>query len=193
MFAGLVHALVTTEPADAQSPHTLEPPPKVALCAGCHGRTGNSVESRYPILAGQTAEYLVRQLEDFRDGRRRHEQMSAIAALLEPEEIVALAEWFRDQPRWPTGFVAEPALTASGIERARELGCGACHRSDFRGTGTIPALAGQHAEYLTAQLVAFKSGARHNDGGVMSAIAPSITDADMRSIAHYLAGLGPAP
>ncbi len=193
LFAGLVAVLMAMTPSAAQSPRVLEAPPKVALCAGCHGRTGNSVESRYPILAGQTTEYLARQLEDFRDGRRRHEQMSAIAALLEPEEIAALADWFGDQPRWPTGFIADPVLLASGSERARELGCGACHRSDFRGNGTIPALAGQHAEYLIAQLLAFRSGARHNDGGVMGAIVPSLGEADMRDIAHYLATLAPKP
>lgn len=189
VFAGWALVLLLVLEAPRAQVQAGEPPAKLALCAGCHGRTGNSVEGQYPVLAGQRAEYIVRELVAFRDHRRNHREMSAIAALLEPDEIDSLAQWFESQPRWPTGFQVDATLDARGRRRAEELGCGSCHQRDYRGVGTVPALAGQHAEYLAAQLVAFKRGERSNDGGVMGAIVPAISDDDIRVISHHLAGM----
>lgn len=92
--AGL--AAVTASPsAGAQG---ADPPAKLSTCLPCHGRDGIGTAPVNPNLAGQKALYLAKQLEAFRSGERRHEQMSIIAGSLSDEDIQALADWYAAQP-----------------------------------------------------------------------------------------------
>jgi cytochrome c553 len=66
---------------------------KAAMCSGCHGENGagNGV---FPRLAGQQADYLVKQLKDFKEGTRKNGQMQAIAGMISDDDMKALAAYF---------------------------------------------------------------------------------------------------
>ena len=63
-------------------------------CAVCHGLDGIARVPDAPHLAGESAIYLVRQLEAFQSGERQHQQMSIIAQGLSDEDIANLADWY---------------------------------------------------------------------------------------------------
>lgn len=76
---------------------TSPKPVKLALCAGCHGADGRSADPRYPVLAGQHKEYLIKQLQDFRSGKRSDPTMGAMAKALTEAEVAELAAYYADQ------------------------------------------------------------------------------------------------
>ena len=66
----------------------------VGTCRVCHGLDGVGTNPMIPNIGGQSAEYLSKQLQDFRAGRREDPQMSIIARDLTDDEIAALAGWY---------------------------------------------------------------------------------------------------
>lgn len=168
-------------------------------CAACHTQTGNSVVTQFPKLAGQAPDYLAKQLTDVKSGVRKSEVMSPIATKLSNAEIKALASYFAGQARTP-GVVGNSKLVAAGAvvynEGNKENGvpaCAGCHMPDGRGAPRFPLVASQHADYVVAQLKAFKAGTRSNDlGKIMRAVASRMTDDEMTSVAQYIASL-PVP
>lgn len=166
------------------------------LCAACHGPGGNSVLPDNPKLAGMDADYLLRQLADFKSGRRKSPVMGQIVATLDRDSLRAVAEYYSEQKAAP-GAVSDAALAAKGklifndgIVATAVPECGSCHGSDGGGDAKYPRLAGQHASYVERQLLAFKSGERNNDAkGVMAAVAQRMSEAEIRAVAQYLAGL----
>jgi cytochrome c553 len=173
------------------------------VCAACHGADGNSVAPVNPNLAGQGAEYITRQLQHFKSGMRTNPVMGAMSASLTPEEMVALGVYFSQQK--PKGGTAkEPALAKAGqslyrggVAAAGLPACASCHGPTGAGMPrNYPRLAGQHADYAYAQLKAFKAGERGMDkegkdvqGKIMATIAQKMSDAQMKAIADYAAGL----
>ncbi|MGH8280959.1 MAG: c-type cytochrome [Gammaproteobacteria bacterium] len=167
---------------------------KSATCAACHGADGNSVGPQFPKLAGQNADYIVRELQRFKSGERKNPIMASMAAPLSDQDMQDLAAWFSSQTV-RTGE-ADPSLVKTGeaVYRGgdRESGipaCLACHGPDGAGNGPmlIPALAGQHADYVVSQLEAFASGARKSP--MMDTIAAHLTPAQMKAVASYIQGL----
>jgi cytochrome c553 len=165
-------------------------------CVACHGPDGNSAEPRYPKLAGLQREYLYKQLNDFKAGKRQSEVMAPIVAVLNAEDFANLAAFYSEQKPAP-GVVKDPKLAEQGRkiyqEGKPEVGlpaCSGCHYDKGEGTSRFPRVAGQHAEYTYQQLVAFKDAKRENDRGLaMQSVAINMTEADMRAVAEYLAGL----
>ena len=174
-------------PAAGQVPDAIKD--KVAICAPCHGETGNNTNPQYPVLAGQTARYIFLQLRDFKEGRRHDPEMEPKAKALTPEDMLALADYFSRQKRAPSGFNADPAKAAAGKAKADEVLCTMCHLGGFAGQNEIPRLAGQHYAYLKKQLSDFKARRRTNDAGNMTAVSQTLSDADIDHLGHYLAGL----
>ncbi len=170
---------------------------KAASCAACHGADGNSTVATFPKLAGQNAPYLMKQLHDFKSGARKNATMSAMAAPLSDQDIDNLAAYFASQ-KMSTG-TADKALVAKGEKIYRGgntatgvAACMACHGPTGAGNPAahFPHLAGQHAQYIVAQLEAFKSGARANDAGkMMREIASKMSDEEMKAVASYIEGL----
>ncbi len=159
------------------------------ICAGCHGENGVPQEKTTPIIWGQNEGYLYLQLRDFNRGARKNEQMSPIAAMLEKEDMKALAAYFTklkwpdlQQPTAPKD-VSSKALTAIG-----SIGCPSCHLDQFQGDGTTARLAGQQREYLKKTMSAFRDGTRGNNPG-MSDLMKAISPDDIDAISQYLAGL----
>jgi cytochrome c553 len=162
---------------------------KAEVCAACHGPGGNSTSPMYPILAGQTFRYTYLQLRDFKEGRRKDPQMSPMATNLERQDMIDLAEYFAAQRKTPSGFKADGAKVAAGKAKSDEVLCPMCHLGGFSGQNEIPRVAGQHYDYVVKQLQDFKSRARTNDAGNMTAVARTLTDADIENLAHYIANL----
>jgi cytochrome c553 len=183
--------MLTTPPAFADGDTTGQPVHE--RCATCHELDGNARGERLPRLAGQTVDYLVKQLQDFRGGRRVS-SMQATAELLSDDEIAAVARHFAEQaPRAPAETItradqrrAERLHREGGRQRGLRA-CGSCHGPHGEGDAARPRLAGQHPGYLEAQLLAFAQGKR--DGGAMRDVARALTAPERRSLARYFASL----
>lgn len=159
-------------------------------CALCHGVDGNAVSQDYPRLAGQTEVYLRKQLEAFASGARSNGQMGPLAAQLSPESIDALARFYASKSAAPnSSFSPDAARVARGAALATEANCASCHGARYAGQDTNPRLAGQGQHYLVRQLNAYKSGARRDQDGAMTAVAAGLSDNDVEVLADYLAAL----
>ncbi len=166
-------------------------------CAACHSVDGNSINPVWPKLAGQHTGYIVKQLQDFKEGRRINAQMTAMVASLSDQDMEDLAAYFSSK-KIKTGS-AKPELIESG-QRIYRSGdnqtgipaCMACHGP--AGTGNpgalYPSIAGQHAAYTTIQLKAYKSEERNNDeNNVMRSITGPMTNAQIEAVSEYIQGL----
>lgn len=188
MLAGTGFAAADTIDTTGQPPHER--------CGYCHEADGNPRMDTFPRIAGQHYDYLVKQLRDFRAGRREG-TMEATAELLSDDDIVAAARYFTEQPARSMAnndTIPERAVAARlhtrGDDKRGIPACSGCHGRDGEGNGLIPRLAGQHAAYLETQLLGFKRGRRANDvGGTMRRIAARATEGELRALARYFANL----
>ena len=175
----------------AQAGPTADPKiaDKVAQCGACHGLTGNSTDPQYPVLAGQTMRYMYLQLKDFKEGRRTDPVMSAMATPLTRDEMLALSDYFSKQKVAPIKFKVDEAKAKLGKAKSDEVLCPMCHLGGFVGQNEIPKNSGQHYAYIVKQLKDFKTRKRTNDAGNMTAVAGTLSDADIENLGHYIAGL----
>lgn len=172
------------------------------LCAACHAADGNSTQTDNPILAGQHADYTLKQLLNFKPqggkpAERPHNVMTGMVAALSTEDMRNLAAHFEMQKPKPRA-ARDPelvrfgqAIYRGGIMSRGVAACSACHGPNGAGVpAQYPRLAGQFAEYTAAQLRAFRSGERANDlNRMMRAVAEKLTDREIAAVAEYLAGL----
>jgi cytochrome c553 len=172
------------------------------VCAACHAADGNSVAPTNPKIAGQFAEYLQKQLGDFKAQQdkkpaRDNPIMTPMASNLSDEDIQSVAAYYAGQKLRPAS-AADKDLAAlgqkiwrGGIAASNVPACGGCHGPAGAGIpAQYPRLAGQFAEYVAAQLKGFKDAARSNDpNGVMRGVAARMTDREIQAVAQYAAGL----
>jgi cytochrome c553 len=172
------------------------------VCAACHGADGNSVAPANPKIAGQFADYLHKQLVDFKPqaGKkpaRDSAVMTGMVANLSEADMKNLAGYFAGQKLKPAA-AADKDLIALGQKLWRGgnaasgvPACAGCHGAAGAGIpGQFPRLAGQYAEYVAAQLKSFRDGARANDpNGMMRGVAAHLTEREIRAVAEYAAGL----
>jgi cytochrome c553 len=167
----------------------------VHVCASCHGDFGRSTHKDYPSLAGQTREYMVRQMKDFRDQARAETDIQAymwgISALLTDEQIEGLAEYYAAQTPLP-GKSRNAKLEAQGKALFEQgtgdhtvRACTGCHGRNAEGDGPAPRLAGLHGDYVYRQLQAFKTPLRRH-GNVMKSEAMALSDEQMRALGAYV-------
>jgi cytochrome c553 len=190
-------------PAAEPAPDTMQA--RVLGCAACHGAHGEGTNDDYfPRLAGKPAGYINNQLIAFRDGQRKYPPMNYLLAYLPDAYLKQIAEYFASQhPPFPQpGTPSVDATTlahgkslATGGEEARGVpACASCHGAALTGMEpAIPGLLGLHADYVSAQLGAFRYGTRHAASpDCMHEIATRLSDSDITAIAAWLASL-PAP
>ncbi len=166
-----------------------------AVCAACHGADGNSGAPANPKLARQHPEYLVKQLQEYKTGKRASPIMQPFAAQLSDQDMRNIAFWLSTQQAKP-GFARDKELVAlgeriwrGGIPDRQIAACAGCHSPNGAGIpAQYPRLAGQHSEYHAAQLVAFRDGARKNSIQ-MNQIAAKMNEREIRAVADYAAGL----
>ncbi len=162
---------------------------KSASCAHCHGTDGNSSSPIYPNLAGQTKEYLYKQIMAFKNGARVNAMMSSSVGILTEDDAKELAEYFSAQPMARNRFQTDPALAAQGKKLAAEVQCIACHQPGFKGMVEFPRVARQKFQYIVKQLKDYRDGVRTSDEGVMSATVKNFTDEQIDALAHYITDL----
>lgn len=171
------------------------------VCAACHGADGNSTGDAYPKLAGQHAEYLVKQLKDFRPqpggkpALRSNPIMAGFASALSRQDMINVAAYFSSQTPKP-GYARNPAtvplgqkIWRGGIADRGVPACAACHGPTGQGIPIqYPRLSGQWAEYVAAQLVAFQDGTRNNSDP-MHQIAYRLSNDEIKAVSDFVAGL----
>ncbi len=165
------------------------------VCAACHGADGNSAITLNPKLAGQHPEYLLKQLTEFKSGKRANAVMSGMAGGLNEQEMKDLAAYFSAK-KLTLGQAKSNGAGSLGekIYRAGNAAtgvpaCASCHGPNGAGIPKqFPRLHGQHADYTLAQMKAFRAGERAN-APMMMAISTKMTDAEMAAVADYIQGL----
>lgn len=172
------------------------------VCASCHAADGNSTAPANPKIAGQIAEYLHKQLVDFKPQQgkkpaRESPIMMGMVANLSEADMKGLAAYYAGQKLKPAA-AADKNLAAlgqkiwrGGIATTGVPACAGCHGPAGAGMpAQYPRLAGQYAEYIAAQLKAFKEGGRANDpNGMMRGVAARMSEREIRAVAEYAAGL----
>lgn len=167
----------------------------IPACLSCHGANGNSGAAVNPKLAAQHPEYTHKQLADFKAKARNNPIMTPIASALSEQEMRDVGAYLARQSLKPA--VARNKDTVelgqkiyrAGIADKGVPACAACHGPAGSGIpAQYPRIAGQFSEYTEAQLVAFRQGARHNNA-VMTAVAARMSDAEIKAVADYVAGI----
>ena len=180
---------------------------KAATCVACHGVDGNSAVPTFPKLSGLGHKYLLKQMQDIRDGRRPVALMAGQVDNMTDQDLYDIAAFYDAQPR--TGGTADPDKVSlgrkvylGGIAERQVPACSGCHSPTGNGNGPAgyPALAGQHADYVAAQLKMFRKGyedpAGRTNGGeakIMRTTAFRMSDMEIEAVASYIAGLQPTP
>ncbi|NCF19822.1 MAG: c-type cytochrome [Haliea sp.] len=171
-------------------------------CRSCHGDSGlGSPAIHAPALAGQSTDYLVRQLRHFRIGiRGAHpedkwgQQMALMAANLDEDQIVGVAQFIAELPPWPAGKV-ESHASARIVELYSS--CALCHGDKGQGnpTASVPRIGGLNDVYLATQMRNFRDGRRgftEEDiyGKQMRDAMIVMDDTSIDGLARYIASLG---
>ncbi|CAN5452064.1 c-type cytochrome [soil metagenome] len=205
LLLGLAVISATTfaqEAAAPRKPDIAKGQAGAAVCAACHGATGQSAAPTFPNLACQQYDYIVKQLHNFKvkDGQtvaeRDNAQMAPIAASLSEDQVHDLAAFFSAQKIAASSARGDKAsvdlgrsIFRGGIAAKGVAACAACHGPAGAGIpGQFPRLSGQWADYTEAQLTAFRQGARKNNA-VMTDVASRLSDVEIKAVADYVAGL----
>jgi cytochrome c553 len=189
-------ALIAAAPVLAEDAELARARKIVAgTCFLCHGMQGESATELFPRLAAQNAEYVAKQLANFKSGERKSEIMPRMVGALTPEDMRALGLYFsrQESPPHPS---TDAKLAAQGMVIYRRGGsatevaaCTGCHGERGHGSAQLPRLAGQVASYLARQISNFGARVRTNDNAVMHTIAEKMTGDEIRAVAEYLSGL----
>lgn len=180
-----------------------------ADCASCHGPAGVSPSPNFPSLAGQGANYLYKQLADYKAGKRSNAIMTPFAATLSAQDMADVSAYYAAEPLpgiqrggSPRGLVkwvpvvdeshAAGSLVRLGAPARNVVSCAACHGQAGEGARiSVPALYGQTREYFVATMQAYRAGQRTNDVyGVMRENVRNLTDREIDALADYYAAPG---
>ena len=187
-FANEAKAPAKPDPAKGQEKATQ-------VCAACHTFDGTRGLPANPILQGQHAEYLVKQLVEYKAGKRANAVMSGMAGLLSDDDMKNVAAFYSAKQAKPGAaknkdtVVLGEKIYRGGIAAKQVPACAGCHSPTGAGIpAQYPRLGGQHADYAEAQLVAFRAGTRANSAQ-MTAISARLSDKEIKAVADYVAGL----
>jgi len=174
-------------------------------CQECHGAdgNGNGQDGKFAKLAGQYPAYIVKQLQDFRSGARKHDLMGIMAKSLDEPDLADIAVYYAGLERMHGATGAAGSATSSAASEAARLyaagdaargvtACAGCHGARGQGIGdaAFPVIGGQEVKYLQNQLRAWRSGERTNSpAGVMNGVVKGLTDAEIEALAHYVSAL----
>lgn len=158
-----------------------------AFCANCHGEAGNSLRPDIPNLAGQNSGYLIEQLRQFADGRRRNEFMEGMIKALSNDEKIGVVLFYAIQKVIPT-VSSDAALAAKGRDYYGKV-CWHCHGEDGRGNEKFARIAGQQPEYLRTNLKRYRAGAGERVNPLMAASTRQMTDADIDAVVEFVASM----
>ena len=165
------------------------------VCAACHTADGSRGSPANPILQGQHPEYLAKQLAEFKAGKRANAIMQGLSAALSEADMKNVAAFYASKEAKP-GFAKNKDLVTlgekiyrGGIADRSIPACAGCHSPSGAGLpAQYPRLAGQHADYTEAQLIAFRGGVRNNSLP-MTGVAAKLNDKEIKAVSDYIAGL----
>ena len=165
------------------------------VCSACHGEAGKSVLPENPVLAQQHPEYLVKQLSEYKSGKRNNAIMLGMAAMLSDEDMKNVSAYLAQQKADP-GAATDKDLVAlgekiyrGGIQDRNIASCAGCHSPNGAGIpAQYPRLSGQHAQYIVTQLNQFRDGTRDNNQQ-MTDVAAKLNDKEIKALGEYIAGL----
>jgi cytochrome c553 len=199
----LLSSLLLATAAHANEPAAAATKPDLAkggaisaqVCAACHTADGSRGSPANPILQGQHADYLVKQLTEFKAGKRKNAIMSGMAAALSEEDMRNVAAFYASKSAKP-GFAKNKDTVAlgekiyrGGIADRQVPACAACHGPTGAGIPSqYPRLGGQHGDYVEAQMTAFRAGTRINSAQ-MTGVAAKMNDKEIKAVSDYVAGL----
>ncbi len=205
MFAamiGYVPVSFAAQPTTAGAGNPDAGKAQATTCQACHGANGAApVDPTYPILAGQNAVYLLRQLQAIQSGKRSVPLMSGQLTGKSPQDLADLAAYFAAQPASAGVAKADDAtlqtarrIYKGGIVDKQVAACSACHSPTGQGNAPagFPRISGQQTGYVIAQLTAYREGRRTTDesfGGMMESEASRLTDTEIAALAEYVRGL----
>ena len=202
LFAAMLALPAISQAAGEAAPAKVAKPDLVkgeasftAVCVACHAADGNSAIAANPKLAQQHPEYLIKQLQEFKSGKRKDPVMQGFAAALSDDDMKNISYWVTSKKIKP-GFAKDKELVAlgeriyrGGISDRQVPACAGCHNPTGAGIPSqYPRLGGQHAEYTATQLTAFRDNKRTNNL-LMNQVAAKLNDREIRAVADYIAGL----
>ena len=188
-------------PASTQiPPNTIEE--RVRACVSCHGETGRGISNVYfPRLAGKPAGYLYNQLVAFREGRRKYAPMNFLLAYLPDEYLKQMAQYYADA-KVPFEHPGPPSVSDAVLQQGRNLvtngnpdkqipACVSCHGPHLAGREPgIPSLIGMRADYISAQLGAWRYGTRTAlEPDCMQLIAARMTETEVAAVSAWLSAM----
>lgn len=190
-----VASALAAAPAPAFKPDLARGQQLAAACIACHTADGSRGAAANPILQGQHPEYLVKQLTEYKSGKRKNAIMAGMAATLSEDDMKHVAAFYASKPA-PKGFASNKdtvaqgeAIWRGGIAAKGVPACAACHGPAGSGMpAQYPRIAGQHAAYTEAQMNAFRLGERGNNAQMMT-IAGKMTEREIKAVSDYAAGL----
>ncbi|NBQ92048.1 MAG: cytochrome c4 [Betaproteobacteria bacterium] len=188
-------AALAATPAASPAPDLAKGQATAAVCSACHTIDGSRGSPANPILAGQHPEYLVKQLQEFKAGKRKNAIMAGFAATLSEDDMRNVAAFYASKQAKP-GAAKDKDLAAlgekiyrGGIADRNIPACAGCHSPTGAGIpAQYPRVGGQHGDYTEAQLLAFRSGARGNSTQMMQ-IAAKMNDREIKAVSDYINGL----
>ena len=188
-------AFAADAPAAPAKPDAANGAKVAEVCSACHTSDGSRGLPANPILQGQFAEYLAKQLHEFKSGKRENAIMQGMAAPLSETDIRDVSAFYAGKESKP-GFARDKdsvllgqKIYRGGVAERHVPACAGCHSPNGAGIPIqYPRLHGQHAEYTELQLVSFRSGARANNE-VMTDVASRMNDREIKAVSDYIAGL----
>lgn len=198
LFASLTFVALAATASEAKAPFKADPAKGAtiaATCQACHTADGSRGAPANPILQGQHPDYIVKQLTEFKAGKRNNPIMKGMASPLSDDDMKHVAAFYAGKQA-KTGFAKNKdtvllgeKIYRGGIAERQVPACAGCHSPNGAGIpAQYPRIAGQHGDYTEAQLVAFRAGLRANSAQ-MATIAGKMNDKEIKAVADYIAGL----
>jgi cytochrome c553 len=160
---------------------------RVRLCQYCHGKDGNSLKGNIPNLAQQNPIYLLTQFEAFRNGTRKNKVMNELAKGLTEEERINIALYYASQN---VSTDKNPVNINSGLySRGADIykkTCVACHGEKGYGLHSLPRIAGQKHDFITATLAAYKDQKGVRPDSPMVPVSRALSENDIMAIATFV-------
>jgi cytochrome c553 len=156
---------------------------RVEVCAACHGQNGTPTLPVAPVIWGQQAAYLYKELHDYHSADRTNDIMTPLVKDFSLADLRAVANYFAAKS-WP----AKQTASASVALPEGASACQACHGKIFEGAPMAPRLAGLSYDYLIGAMNAFADGQRTNNDD-MQKFMKGLSGSQREAIAHYLAAL----
>ena len=188
-------AVAATPAAAPAAPDLEKGKAAFVSCAACHSADGNSTIATNPVLAQQHPEYIIKQLKEFKENKRKGTVMNGMAAPLSDDDMRNIAYFVHSQKAKPQAATNKDTLALGekiwrgGIAARGVPACAACHSPNGAGMPIkYPRLGGQHAGYTELQLKEFRDGIRTNDK-VMPEVVNGMNDAQIKAVADYIQGL----